>query len=220
MLRSSLVPGIAVTFSLCATGISAQSAHVHGEGRLNIAIDGNRLFIELESPGADIVGFEHTAASSAEKAAVAAALERLANPAAILRLDDNAKCRVIENTAEFESDLHEGDEHRDHDQHGKNDERHDPSEHDHENDEDHEHDGHDEAHDHGDHEAHADETRHSAFVARYVYDCGASGALEKIEFTYFERFESAQSLNAVLIDGGGQRRMEVGRDNPVLRLVP
>ena len=45
-------------------------AHAHGHGKVNIAIEGQRLSIELEAPGADIVGFEHEAKTAAEKAAV------------------------------------------------------------------------------------------------------------------------------------------------------
>src|SRR5262249_38687966 len=46
---------------------AAQSAHrelgphEHGRGTLNIAIEGNRVSMELEVPGMDIAGFEHAA---------------------------------------------------------------------------------------------------------------------------------------------------------------
>ncbi|MGI9423429.1 MAG: ZrgA family zinc uptake protein, partial [Hyphomicrobiaceae bacterium] len=34
-------------------------AHEHGHGAFNVAIDGRRVSMELEAPGADIVAFEH-----------------------------------------------------------------------------------------------------------------------------------------------------------------
>ena len=34
-------------------------AHVHGVAHLNVALEGNDLYIELTSPAANIVGFEH-----------------------------------------------------------------------------------------------------------------------------------------------------------------
>ena len=34
-------------------------AHQHGHGRVNLVLDGQDLWLELEAPGADIVGFEH-----------------------------------------------------------------------------------------------------------------------------------------------------------------
>ena len=39
-----------------------------------------------------------------------------------------------------------------------------------------------------------------------------------IEFTYFNQFSNAQSLAIVLIDGNGQRRVEINRVIPVLQL--
>src|SRR6185369_1509759 len=35
--------------------------HEHGRGTLNIAIEGNKVTMELEAAGVDIVGFEHAA---------------------------------------------------------------------------------------------------------------------------------------------------------------
>ena len=51
-------------------------AHVHGHGRLNIAIEGNTISMELEVPGMDIVGFEHEPSTPEQKAAVAQAQKR------------------------------------------------------------------------------------------------------------------------------------------------
>ena len=48
-------------------------AHEHGVGRLNAALDGQTLELELESPAMNLVGFEHVATSDADKAKVAAA---------------------------------------------------------------------------------------------------------------------------------------------------
>ena len=51
--------------------------HVHGHGTVNLVIEGNKLAIELEAPGADIVGFEHPARTAEQTAAVDAAQARL-----------------------------------------------------------------------------------------------------------------------------------------------
>ena len=45
-------------------------AHEHGRGTLNIALEGTRLTMELEAPGADIVGFEHKAKTQKQTTAV------------------------------------------------------------------------------------------------------------------------------------------------------
>ena len=52
----------------------------HGHGTVNIAVEGTDLWIELEAPGADIVGFEHEASSEEDKAAVARAEKQLSDP--------------------------------------------------------------------------------------------------------------------------------------------
>lgn len=61
-------------------------AHEHGVGRLNAALDGQTLELELESPAMNLVGFEHAATSDADKAKVAAARAQLEKPLALFSL--------------------------------------------------------------------------------------------------------------------------------------
>lgn len=70
-------------------------AHQHGHGTLNLAIEGSALQAELEAPGADIVGFEHPAATDSDKAKVAAARKKLADPSMLFALPARAGCRLI-----------------------------------------------------------------------------------------------------------------------------
>lgn len=204
--RYMLTGGLAVAMTFANTTATAESAHVHGKGRLNIAIDGKYLFMGLESPGADIVGFERAPRTGAEKDAIASALAQLEEPTQLFRLDANAGCRVIEKRARLETGERDHDEHEQHDQHDRNDERHEHSEHDH--DDEHKHD----------HDEHEDTGQHSAFDAEYGFECDDIDALTFIEITYFARFENTQSLDIVIIDGSGQRRARVDRSDPVLRL--
>ncbi|MFT5508946.1 MAG: hypothetical protein ACI89J_002023 [Hyphomicrobiaceae bacterium] len=69
-------------------------AHAHGHGKVNIAIEGKQLFIELEAPGADIVGFEHEAKTTDEKAAVKQATADLKNPGNVIELPPSANCKA------------------------------------------------------------------------------------------------------------------------------
>jgi hypothetical protein len=78
-------------------------AHEHGVGRLNAALDGKTLELELESPAMNLVGFEHVASSDADKAKVAAARAQLEQPLALFNLPKAAGC-VVENQ-ELESPL-------------------------------------------------------------------------------------------------------------------
>ncbi|WP_149088197.1 DUF2796 domain-containing protein [Pseudomonas prosekii] len=79
------------------------SAHEHGVGRLNAALDGQTLELELESPAMNLVGFEHAATTDADKAKVAAARAKLENPLALFNLPKAAGCKVA--TQELESPL-------------------------------------------------------------------------------------------------------------------
>lgn len=85
-------------------------AHAHGHGKVNIAIEGRQLFVEMEVPGADIVGFEHQAKTNAEKATVAAAKKAMRSANDILELPVAAGCKLAKATVE----LHSEDGHGDH----------------------------------------------------------------------------------------------------------
>ena len=91
-------------------------AHEHGHSTLNIAIEGERVLMELEAPGMDIVGFEHAATSDEDRAAVERARETLSDPLELFAMPADARCTV--ETAEVAL---AGDEH---DEHG--DDRHYP----------------------------------------------------------------------------------------------
>jgi hypothetical protein len=97
MVRPSVLV-LSLIAAACAS-VSAQAderrqlgAHVHGHGRLNIAIEGNTLSMELEAPGADIAGFEHEAETAEQKAAIEKAKERLGDGAALFAPAAEAGC--------------------------------------------------------------------------------------------------------------------------------
>ncbi len=70
--------------------------HEHGHGRLNIAIEGKRVSMELEVPGADIVGFEHEASTPEQKAAVEKAKATLGDALALFKLPAGAGCKLAD----------------------------------------------------------------------------------------------------------------------------
>ena len=77
LVRTALA-GLVVTGSLLAVSpVSAAEKHAHGEGELKLAIEGNKVVIELTAPGSDIVGFEHKPSLDADRKAVAAAAAML-----------------------------------------------------------------------------------------------------------------------------------------------
>ena len=79
-------------------------AHAHGHGKVNIAVEGERLFLELEAPGADIVGFEHAAKTDAERAEVTTARTVLESVANIIELPAAAGCKSTSSSVEVHRD--------------------------------------------------------------------------------------------------------------------
>jgi len=71
-----------------------QTSHVHGIAALNLVADGAVIHIELISPAANLVGFEHAPASEAEHAARKNALSTLENADRLFRFNKTANCRT------------------------------------------------------------------------------------------------------------------------------
>lgn len=109
--------GLAVAGSLLAASpaLSAEK-HAHGEGELNVAIDGNEVVVELTAPGSDIVGFEHKPSTDADRKAVAAAAAMLKDGGALFAFPDKAGCKMQD--ADVHSDLMKDDQH-DHGEHAE-----------------------------------------------------------------------------------------------------
>ena len=105
----------ALGVSLLAGALSAQAqhrelgAHEHGRGTLNIAVEGNRISMELEVPGADIVGFEHVAKTRQQKAAMEKAQKQLLAPQSLFKFSNSAQCTVNSANVELEDGGHDGD---------------------------------------------------------------------------------------------------------------
>ncbi|EPJ2807276.1 DUF2796 domain-containing protein [Pseudomonas putida] len=77
-------------------------AHEHGVAKLNAVLDGTTLELELDSPAMNLVGFEHSASSDADKAKVAAVRQQLEQP---LKLFGLAAAGCKEDAQELESPL-------------------------------------------------------------------------------------------------------------------
>jgi hypothetical protein len=111
-LACFLLAGLACAAIPSSAGERRQlSAHVHGHGRLNIAIEGSKLSMELEAPGADIAGFEHEASTDGEKAAISDAKTKLANPLALFGPASAAGCAPNEAKVSVEAEHEHGDAH-------------------------------------------------------------------------------------------------------------
>lgn len=105
-------------------------AHEHGVGRLNAALDGQTLELELDSPAMNLVGFEHVASTPADMAKVAAVRAQLEQPLVLFSLPQAANCvlsRQALNSPLF-GDKPDVDDDHDHAEDAKDADGHDHSE--------------------------------------------------------------------------------------------
>lgn len=180
-------------------------AHEHGHGSFNIAIEGKKVSMELEAPGADIVGFEHKARTKKQKRAVSGAKKKLKKLGNVVGLPAAAGCKLQKAKVE----LHiEGDDHDDHKhghKHSKKKAKHD----------------HGHGHKHGKKAAkkEAEEDSHSEFHAEYQLNCKAPEKLVELTFPYFKNFKGAEELEISVAGPKTQKKFEVERDTGKISLA-
>lgn len=78
----------------------SMGAHVHGVARVDLALSGRTLELELDTPAMNIVGFEHAATSDADKMKLALARETLLKPHGLFSIPDAAECTVTKQRLE------------------------------------------------------------------------------------------------------------------------
>jgi len=113
-----LVIGLCISFSCWVYSSHASESHdhekrqldshEHGVSTLKIALEGQNIQMELESPAHDIVGFEHLPKNNKQKAEVNHALSLLQEPNEVFILSSEANCKITDNEAEFEVENGEG----------------------------------------------------------------------------------------------------------------
>jgi Protein of unknown function (DUF2796) len=96
--------GAIAAFPVTAEERRELGAHEHGHSVLNIAIEGDRIEMELMSPGMDIVGFEHAPKTDEHKAAAKEAEAILSDPLALFVLPADAACTTETAAVELEAE--------------------------------------------------------------------------------------------------------------------
>lgn len=76
----------------CAFAGAGHGAHVHGTASLDVAIDGNTLSIDLDTPADNLLGFEHAPRSAADKQQASRVAALLAQPEKLFRINPEARC--------------------------------------------------------------------------------------------------------------------------------
>ena len=162
-------------------------AHVHGVGTLNVAVDGPSVEIEFESPGANIVGFEHAAKLDKDQRAIKTATAALTSGEKLFTFPKAAGCRLMH--AEVEAPPMDEPVKHGHDKHAHDKHAHDKH-------------GHDK---HG-HDKHGkDDEAHSEFHALYRFRCNRPAHLTYIDIHIFRQFPATRELKVQSISPHGQR---------------
>ncbi|WP_050937106.1 zinc uptake protein ZrgA [Vibrio harveyi] len=208
----ALVIGLSLTATANAEEYRQHEAHVHGHVEFNIAQDGKDLLIEITSPGADVVGFEHAPENAEQENALNNAIAALKDTNKLFAINQQAKCVIedvhVAHTLGEES--HEGHDHHDH-------EGHDHDKHDHDKHKDHDHDEHDAHHDHDGHEHHEGHDHehggHGEFTVEYRYHCDSVADLNSIDTTWFKQFPATESISVNLFTDTTQSATNLSKDN-------
>ena len=93
--------GCALVLAAAAFGANAQAPHAHGVGKLDVALEGRHLTLELAAPLEDVLGFERKPANDKERAALEAASSYLKSGQGFVT-SLAANCRLSEGTAGLE----------------------------------------------------------------------------------------------------------------------
>lgn len=222
----ALVIGLSLAATANAEEYRQHEAHVHGHVEFNIAQDGKDLLIEITSPGADVVGFEHAPENAEQEQALKQAIAALKDTDKLFAINQQAKC-VIEDvhvSHTLGQDSHEGHDHHDHEGHDHDKHDHEGHDHDkHDHDHDHEHKGHDhDEHAHDDHDGHEPHDHeghdhehggHGEFTVEYRYHCDSVADLNSIDTTWFKQFPATESISANLFTDTTQSATTLNKGN-------
>ena len=154
-----------------------QKRHLHGLVEMTLAIEGNTVELNLESPAANIVGFEHLASTPEQHASVTRATTILDLPQQLLTFI-GTRCQSIAQEVDFSAMLkptktyHNEEAHSEHPVHAD--------------------------------KSHEDHAAHSEITARYRFRCDKGAKLTAIKMHLFEVFPRIETVNAAWVSDNHQ----------------
>ncbi len=83
---------------VAAPSAQAAGAHEHGVVRLDVAVEGTKVLVEIDTPLDNLLGFERAPRTDAERAKADAAVKTLRDGAALFRIDGSAGCTLAQVT--------------------------------------------------------------------------------------------------------------------------
>lgn len=188
-------------FSLAFLPTISMSAdkHVHGEAELFIAIEGNQVLLEFESPADNIIGFEHAPKTQLQQKQLESSLVKLDSHTSIATFSE-ANCQQI--SAEVTSPF------KDHHKTETNEDSHEPAHKEHSHEE------------HGHEKDHEEETSHTEFHASYALQCSeAAQKIRTIDINAFKHFTGIKKItvNWVTPNGQGSTKATLSNNEIVLQ---
>jgi hypothetical protein len=95
---------VALPLAALPLGATAKGgAHVHGLVKLDVAVDGKMLSLQLDAPVDSLLGFEHRPRTAAQKQAVEQVLKQMQDAAALFTPDAAALCKPTSTTVVAET---------------------------------------------------------------------------------------------------------------------
>jgi hypothetical protein len=172
-----------------AHGHASLHAHEHGVARLDVALEGKLLEVEMHSPAINLLGFEHFPKNSAEEARVDAVRDLLEQPRNLFSLPAMAKCEAEHqaiNSPLFGVAAGDVDHLALHDE---------------------------------DASADTMEQEHAEIHAHYQFKCAQPNALQSLDLSpLFRQFPGTRRIQVQLIGPKGQQGHELTRSQPRLPL--
>ena len=162
-------------------------AHVHGIGTLNIVLEGTEVHVELDSPAANIVGFEHQPRSAEDRAALERAVTTLRDGDRLFLFSRDAGCRQEKATVESDMLKAADKEHHHHD------------------------------HDHGAKNKEHDDQGHADIRVEYQFECSRPDRVEQLVVELFEAFPGTERLDVQYVIGSRQGAAELTAARHLLR---
>ncbi|MAC99892.1 zinc-binding protein [Pseudomonas abyssi] len=164
-------------------------AHEHGVASLNLVVDGNQASLELDSPAANLVGFEYQPSTDEDRATVARVKAAMEQADGLFSFTPAAGCQLQQ--VDLDSPLFAAQDHDEHDHH-----------------DDHEH-AHDHSHEHGE---------HADIEGRFDYVCDAPEQLEALTLPLFNDYPAMQRIQVQAITASGQHGAILTAEQPTLSL--
>ena len=209
---------IVTTFSLagCSSGneqasgpevegapVGTVGAHEHGVVRMGLAVDGQRMSLNLEAPAATVFGFEHDPETEEEIGVVSEAMETLKTRVGeVIAVSSELACELEDVEVVSAPEVDEEHSHSDDEEHAHSDDE----EHAHSDDEEHSHSD-DEEHSHSD-----DEDAHSEVRVAVSWFCAQSVEGTDATLRLGSLWPDAELVDLTVITSMGQAAGRVAAD--------